>query len=180
MRADQRGSDWLPLHASAVVLGRGALLILGPSRSGKSDLAWSLLASGCSGGAVSLLGDDRVLLCRQDEAVLARPHPRIAGFIERRDVGFFAVSWCPEAPVLGVVRTGRDPCASSEAGREVPGAWLRHLPEVDVSLVQGRDARRQRLLRWWATSIGRAPLSGRWNHAASPREGHHAPDCGHN
>ncbi|UYV39590.1 HPr kinase/phosphatase C-terminal domain-containing protein [Rhodobacteraceae bacterium D3-12] len=61
--------------------GRG-VLILGPSGAGKSALALRLMALGAG-----LVADDRVILERQEEAVIADAPAQIAGLIEARFVG---------------------------------------------------------------------------------------------
>ncbi|HAP47058.1 MAG TPA: serine kinase, partial [Afipia sp.] len=54
------GSD-PSIHASAVLAGDRAVLIRGPSGSGKSRLAFDLILAGRAGQlpAVTLIGDDR-------------------------------------------------------------------------------------------------------------------------
>lgn len=66
------------LHATAVALGDRAVLLTGPSGSGKSDLALRLIDR----GAV-LVGDDAVVL---KEGLLSGPQ-RLQGQIEVRGVG---------------------------------------------------------------------------------------------
>ena len=70
------------LHASCVALNGRAALILGGSGRGKSGLALELMALGAG-----LVADDRVVLRRQGEALIARPPAAIAGRIEARFVG---------------------------------------------------------------------------------------------
>jgi HPr kinase/phosphorylase len=73
------------VHATAVVIGEAGVLIRGPSGAGKSSLALRLLAeAGQRGRFARLVGDDRVALSEANGALLARPHPVIAGQIERR------------------------------------------------------------------------------------------------
>ncbi len=76
----------MTLHATAVSIGGRAVLLTGPSGSGKSDLALRLIDR----GAV-LVADDRVGLTRDGDTVLAAPPATIAGLIEVRGVGIVAV-----------------------------------------------------------------------------------------
>lgn len=71
------------LHqVSCVALGDRAILIEGPSGSGKSSLALALIDRGAT-----LIGDDGVATECVDGALLASPPPNIAGLIEVRNLG---------------------------------------------------------------------------------------------
>jgi len=80
------GSDFLAIDGTAVAIGDAALLLAGPSGSGKSDLALRLI----DGGA-KLIADDRVeLLVEAGKLCCQAPHdmpPALQGFIEARGVG---------------------------------------------------------------------------------------------
>lgn len=72
-------------HATAVAAGGRALLITGPSGSGKSALALEMMALGAA-----LISDDQVLLARRGEDVIAslpRQGAAGAGLIEARGLG---------------------------------------------------------------------------------------------
>jgi len=84
----------LLLHATTVAVDGRAVLIAGPSGSGKSDLALRLI----DGGAV-LVADDQTLLRRRGAALLARSPATIAGRIEVRGLGIVTVPHLDEAPV---------------------------------------------------------------------------------
>ena len=74
------------VHASAVrFLGKGVLL-LGPSQSGKSDLALRLIDAGAR-----LIADDQVLLRRAGDRLLAEAPAALAGMIELRGIGIMRV-----------------------------------------------------------------------------------------
>lgn len=70
------------LHATCVACGGRAVLLLGASGSGKSDLALRLLDRGWV-----LVADDQVELRRSGAGLVASPPPTIAGLIEIRGVG---------------------------------------------------------------------------------------------
>lgn len=72
------------LHASCVARGFDAVLLLGPSGSGKSDLVLRLLE-----GAWRLVADDQVALDVVDGVMLARPPEALAGRLEVRGLGLF-------------------------------------------------------------------------------------------
>lgn len=94
------------IHATAVAIARRGLLILGPSGSGKSRLAFALIAASTPLCLIRLVGDDRILITTGAGELVARPHPRIAGFIERRGLGIVAVPFVESAPVVALINLG--------------------------------------------------------------------------
>jgi HPr kinase/phosphorylase len=98
-------ADGPTIHASAVKVGRQAVLIRGPSGAGKSSLAFDLILAGRAGqiDPTLLVGDDRLLLSREGDAVVARPAPALAGLIEIRGLGIRRCPFVPEAPVSFLV-----------------------------------------------------------------------------
>jgi HPr kinase/phosphorylase len=74
------------VHATSVALRLGrswrAVLLRGPSGSGKSDLALRLIEAGGR-----LIADDQTELTREGKAVIASAPASIAGLIEARGVG---------------------------------------------------------------------------------------------
>lgn len=70
------------LHASCVALSGRGLLITGPSGSGKSALALQLMAFGAD-----LVADDRCIVRRHGDVLLASAPDPIRGLIEARGVG---------------------------------------------------------------------------------------------
>ena len=77
------------IHASAVLVGARAVLIQGPSGSGKSSLAMSLLQAAEDGALpfARLIGDDRVHVEAAHGRLLVRPAAALAGQIEVRGLG---------------------------------------------------------------------------------------------
>jgi HPr kinase/phosphorylase len=92
------------VHASAVLVGARAVLIRGPSGSGKSKLARELIegARGNGSGFARLVGDDRVHLEAASGRLLVRPAQALAGLLEVRGVGVLRVDHEPVA-VVGLV-----------------------------------------------------------------------------
>ncbi|MFY9895330.1 MAG: serine kinase [Xanthobacteraceae bacterium] len=92
------------IHASAVLVGTRAVLIRGPSASGKSRLALELIEAGRIGTVLfaRLVADDRVHLEAAGGRLLARPAAALAGLIEVRGVGLLRVAHEPSA-VVGFV-----------------------------------------------------------------------------
>jgi HPr kinase/phosphorylase len=113
-------SDTLLVHATAVAIDGEAILLRGPSGSGKSDLALRLI----DGGA-QLVADDQTLLRREGERVLASAPPAIGGLLEVRGVGVVRVGAIATAPLLLIA----DLTLSGDIER---------LPERRVEIVLGR------------------------------------------
>jgi HPr kinase/phosphorylase len=92
------------IHASAVLVGARAVLIRGPSGSGKSRLALELIQAARSGALrfARLVGDDRVHVEAAHGRLLVRPAAALAGLIELRGVGMLQLPYEPGA-VVGLV-----------------------------------------------------------------------------
>jgi HPr kinase/phosphorylase len=94
------------VHATAVVICGRAVLILGSSGSGKSSLALALIGRGAT-----LLSDDRVMLLRAGDGLLAQAPAAIAGALEIRGLGLVRVPFQAEAPVALAVDLDQAPAA---------------------------------------------------------------------
>ena len=70
------------LHATAVAIDGRAVLLRGPSGSGKSDLALRLIDAGAR-----LVADDQSELSRRGDVLMVRAPATIAGLIEVRGLG---------------------------------------------------------------------------------------------
>lgn len=70
------------VHGTALAIGNWAILLRGPSRAGKSDLALRLMEAGAD-----LISDDQVELCKAGEFLTASAPASIAGLLEVRGVG---------------------------------------------------------------------------------------------
>jgi serine kinase of HPr protein (carbohydrate metabolism regulator) len=94
----------LSVHASAVLVGDRAVLIRGPSGSGKSRLALDLLLAGRAGQipAAMLVGDDRVYLEAAQGQLVVRPARELAGLIEIRGLGIRRCDFAEQA-IVGLV-----------------------------------------------------------------------------
>jgi serine kinase of HPr protein (carbohydrate metabolism regulator) len=93
------------VHASAVLVGTTAVLIRGPSGSGKSRLAFALILAGKAGyiPATMLIGDDRIHLDPRGPMLIARAAPALAGLIEVRGLGIRHCAHAGDGPVGLVV-----------------------------------------------------------------------------
>ncbi len=86
------------LHATCVAVAGRGVLITGPSGSGKSSLALQLMAT----GAV-LVSDDKTVLRRDGDTLIATPPATISGMIEARGVGILSVPHLDTVSVMLVV-----------------------------------------------------------------------------
>lgn len=86
--------DPLLLHATTIAWNGRGLLILGPSGSGKSALALALMAHGAD-----LVADDRTLITRAGEALIAACPPALSGLIEARGLGLLGAEPHPPVPL---------------------------------------------------------------------------------
>jgi HPr kinase/phosphorylase len=94
-------TDAPTIHASAVLVGAKAVLIRGPSGSGKSRLAWDL-AQAAEQGTLTfarLVADDRVHVEVHAGRLLVRPAPALAGLIEIYGLGIRRLAFEPMAAV---------------------------------------------------------------------------------
>ena len=98
-------ADHKSVHASAVRVGESAVLIRGPSGSGKSKLAFDLILASRAGivPSATLVGDDRIRLISRDGNLIARAVPELVGMIEIRGLGIRHIPFLDEAPVGLVV-----------------------------------------------------------------------------
>lgn len=129
------------IHASCVLVGRGAVLIRGPSGSGKSRLAAALIeAHGpASAPLTRLVADDRVRVFAANGRLLAAAPEAIAGLIEIRGLGIRTLAHEPLAVValvadLAAADAGRMP---EDAARETELLGVK-LPRLPVAA--GEDA----------------------------------------
>ncbi|MFY9685496.1 MAG: serine kinase [Pseudolabrys sp.] len=93
------------IHASAVLAGPRAVLIRGPSGSGKSLLAWNLINAASQGllPFTRLVGDDRIHVVGQSNRLLVRPAETLSGLIEIHGLGIRRVPFEAVAVVGWVI-----------------------------------------------------------------------------
>lgn len=108
------------MHATVIAIdGRGALIV-GPSGSGKSDLALRLATADIRCGdrvlRPVLVADDQVHLERRGNAIHARCPESLGSLIEARGVGILTLPHLPEAQIVLVVDV-------------TPGATVERLPD---------------------------------------------------
>jgi len=103
------------LHATTVAIDGRAVMISGPSGSGKSDLALRLLDRG-----FTLVSDDRTLVRRDADRLIASAPVQIAGKLEVRGIGIVDVETVSDVPVALFVELTGDIQRLPDDGRERP------------------------------------------------------------
>ena len=101
------------LHASTVALEGRAVLISGPSGSGKSDLALRLLDRG-----FVLVSDDRTIVRKEGSRLIASAPETIRGKLEVRGVGIVEMEHQRDVPIALVVELTSDIQRLPDEGRE--------------------------------------------------------------
>ena len=91
------------LHASSVAAEGRAVLIAGPSGSGKSDLALRLMDRG-----FTLISDDRTIVRKEGDKLVASAPATIKGKLEIRGIGIVDVESVSDVPVALVVELTSD------------------------------------------------------------------------
>jgi HPr kinase/phosphorylase len=113
------------IHGTAVAvateLGLRAVLLRGPSGSGKSDLGLRLIDAGGQ-----LVADDQSELVRLGDQIVVRPPATIAGLIEVRGIGILRLNPLLEAPLALIADL-------------VPTEAIERLPPLRAECVLGLD-----------------------------------------
>jgi len=131
------------LHATCVAINGHGVILVGPSGSGKSDLALRLVdepGSGLGDEKMTsvLVGDDQIVLTRQSGTLTASPAAALAGLLEVRGVGILTCRYLAQAQVALVVKL--TPQASIERLPEAPGTVFEELgvsvPAIEVDASQ--------------------------------------------
>ena len=103
------------VHASTVATDGRAVLIAGPSGSGKSDLTLRLLDRG-----FGLVSDDQTIVKRDGDRLLASPPPNVAGKLEIRGIGIVDMDHLTGLPVALIVELTIDIQRLPDDSRERP------------------------------------------------------------
>jgi HPr kinase/phosphorylase len=88
------------MHGSCIARDGDAVLIVGPSGTGKSDLALRLLSHG-----FQLIADDQVDIA---DGVVSSP-AELAGLLEARGIGIVRLPYRPHAKLALIVDLGQSP-----------------------------------------------------------------------
>lgn len=114
------------LHASTVASEGRAVIISGPSGSGKSDLALRLLDRG-----FMLVSDDRTLVRKDGERLIASAPPNIAGKLEIRGIGIVDMDVLSDIPVALLVELTSEIQRLPDENRERPVLGVR-VPLISI------------------------------------------------
>lgn len=122
-------------------MGGHAVLIRGPSGSGKSDLALRLIDSGAT-----LVADDQTGLCAEGTRLFACAPAAIAGMIEARGVGIVRLPHRDRVPLALVIDL-------------VPVAEIERLPEPGHAALLGLRIPRLALAAFEASAAAKVRLA---------------------
>ena len=103
------------VHATTVALDGRAVIITGPSGSGKSDLALRLIDRG-----FTLVSDDQTIVRREGDRLVATAPPTIAGKIEIRGIGIVEMPMVQDVPVALIVELTSQFARLPDDNRERP------------------------------------------------------------
>lgn len=121
-------------HASTVASNGRAVLITGPSGSGKSDLALRLIDRG-----FTLVSDDQTIVRREGNRLIANAAPNIAGKLEIRGIGIVEMETAKDVPVALIVQLTSEIERLPDERRERPILGV-NLPLVSVDALTASAA----------------------------------------
>lgn len=122
------------VHASTVALEGRAVLISGPSGSGKSDLALRLLERG-----FTLVSDDQTIVRRDGDRLIASSPPTIKGKLEIRGIGIVDMDSVNDVPIGLYVELTSEITRLPDDRRERPVLGVK-LPLVSVDALTASAA----------------------------------------
>jgi serine kinase of HPr protein (carbohydrate metabolism regulator) len=122
------------VHASTVAMDGRAVLISGPSGSGKSDLTLRLLDRG-----FTLVSDDQTLVRKEGDRLVASAPPNIAGKLEIRGIGIVDMDSVSNIPVALLVELTSEFQRLPDDNRERPILGVR-LPLISVDAMTASAA----------------------------------------
>lgn len=102
------------LHANCVAIGNHAILLMGESGSGKSDLALRLIDRGAR-----LVSDDYTECERRGDTLFASPPGTIAGKMEVRYIGVVPMPYILDVPVVLAIALDDKPQRMPDRTRSV-------------------------------------------------------------
>ena len=133
-----RAGNGAVMHATSVEFNGRAVLILGPSGSGKSGLALELMSRGAR-----LVSDDGTKVARRGNRIELSAPANVAERIEARHVGILKASSVPKAELAVVVDLSRPEPermpprrTTNLLGKDVETVFGAGVPNLPAALIQ--------------------------------------------
>ena len=124
------------IHASVVALPQGGVMLLGPSRRGKSSLALALIRQ----KSATLVADDRAFVeVNADGALVAMAPEQTAGLLEIRGMGILRIGTEGQMPRRAEIALAVDLVARQDVPRLPSPSYLppvNDLPHNDIPLLR--------------------------------------------
>jgi HPr kinase/phosphorylase len=129
------------VQATALAHEGRAILLIGPSQSGKSDLALRLIEAD-----FALIADDTVLIEPNSSWIAARPSPTVPPRLSIRGIGNCALPLVASAPVSLVMRMAHAHLAETVPKLSLAGPWHGcYVPSIDLYPFEGSALIKTRL-----------------------------------
>jgi len=122
------------VHASTVASSGRAVLITGPSGSGKSDLTLRMLDRG-----FALVSDDQTIVKKDGSRLIASAPPNIAGKLEIRGIGIVEIEAVNDVPVALLVELTSEIQRLPDDSRERPILGV-NLPLITIDAMTASAA----------------------------------------
>ncbi len=127
------------LHGTCIAHGGHGVLLRGPSGAGKSDLALRCLHHSFPGRdgrqLWQLVSDDQTLLCAENDCLIARPAPEIAGKLEVRGIGIIDQEYVPCTNLKLILDLVAPGCDAGKIERLPPDLVFDTILGVDIALM---------------------------------------------
>lgn len=151
-------------HGTAVAIGGYGALLMGPSGSGKSDLALRFLSCGLAlaneAQPPALVGDDQILISQESGKLMLRPAETLAGLMEVRGLGIVKMAYVGQAELCLVIKLGDAQSVPRMPEAPLPVTSILGLDVPTLSLCARETSAAEKLFLALGQAIGDIDESG--------------------